>query len=152
MSSPLDTYIKTWNRIHKQTAAVMAVAPDDKYDWQPSDTGMTLGKMMNHFWLSEWGLVEAALHGSIPKEGQPEPKTKTAELIAAFDQSHEELVAKIAALTPKQLEEEVAPFGPDRAMSRRAVLAALHEHEIHHRGQLYVYLRQLGCAVPPLFG
>jgi uncharacterized damage-inducible protein DinB len=37
-------------------------------------------------------------------------------------------------------------------MPRQVVLQVLHEHEIHHRGQLYTYLRILGCEVPPLFG
>ncbi|MBK9705983.1 MAG: hypothetical protein IPO77_02935 [Acidobacteria bacterium] len=37
-------------------------------------------------------------------------------------------------------------------MSRATILQVLQEHEIHHRGQLYVYLRALGCEVPPLFG
>jgi uncharacterized damage-inducible protein DinB len=128
----------------------MAVAPDDKYDWKPSDTSMSLGKLMNHLWTSERGLAEAALNGSFPAE-RPAPIAATQDLIAAFDRSHEELVAKVSALTPEQLGEDVAPFGPDRKMSRMALLHALNEHEVHHRGQLYVYLRILGCEIPPLY-
>jgi uncharacterized damage-inducible protein DinB len=30
-------------------------------------------------------------------------------------------------------------------------VAAL-EHEIHHRGQVYIYLSLLGVATPPLYG
>jgi uncharacterized damage-inducible protein DinB len=26
------------------------------------------------------------------------------------------------------------------------------EHEIHHRGQIYVYLSMLGVKTPPIFG
>jgi uncharacterized damage-inducible protein DinB len=73
-------------------------------------------------------------------------------VIAASDASHQEVVAKVAALTPEQLSEVVAPFGPEKALSREQLLHAMHEHEIHHRGQLYVYLRMLGAEVPPLFG
>jgi uncharacterized damage-inducible protein DinB len=32
-----------------------------------------------------------------------------------------------------------------------AVLKMTLEHEIHHRGQLYTYLRIAGCEIPPLF-
>jgi uncharacterized damage-inducible protein DinB len=151
MSSPLDSYIKTWNRIHKQTTKLMAVAPDDKYEWKPSETAMSLGELMHHLYIAEWGLIEAALTGVFPKE-RPENKTSTAALVAAFDESHAALIPKIESLTAEQLAEEVAPFGPDKAMSRMALLHVTHEHEIHHRGQLYVYLRMLGSAVPPLFG
>jgi uncharacterized damage-inducible protein DinB len=69
-----------------------------------------------------------------------------------FDKSHEEAVAKVRALTPEQLAEEITPFGPAYKMSRMALLSMTHEHEIHHRGQLYTYLRIAGCEVPPLFG
>jgi uncharacterized damage-inducible protein DinB len=151
MSSPLDSYVKTWNRIHKQTTKLMAVAPDDQYDWKPSETAMTLGGLMNHLFVAEAGLIAAALTGVFPTE-RPEPIGNTAALIAAFDQSHESLIPRLAELTAEQLDEEVAPFGPAKAMSRMALLHVTHEHEIHHRGQLYVYLRMLGCEVPPLFG
>jgi uncharacterized damage-inducible protein DinB len=31
-------------------------------------------------------------------------------------------------------------------------LRAMVEHEIHHRGQIYLYLALLGVATPPLYG
>ncbi|MEP0985747.1 DinB family protein [Ekhidna sp.] len=31
-------------------------------------------------------------------------------------------------------------------------LRALIEHEVHHRGQLYMYLAMLGVKTPPLYG
>jgi uncharacterized damage-inducible protein DinB len=152
MSAHLDSYIKTWNRIHQQTKKIMAVAPDDKYDWKPCETAMSLGELMNHLWIAEWGLIEAVLAGAIPSES-PAKISSTSDMLAAFDKSHEEAVAKVAALTPEQLSEEIEPFGPNyNRMSRMALLHLTHEHEIHHRGQLYTYLRIAGCEVPPLFG
>jgi uncharacterized damage-inducible protein DinB len=147
----LESYIKNWNRIHKQTTAVMKVAPNDKYDWKTCDSAMTLGALMNHLCEAEVGLTLAAITGNFPKE-RMEPINDTATLIAAFDKAHEEMVAKVSALTPEQLGETVAPFGPDKAMTRMALLHLMHEHEIHHRGQLYTYLRIAGVEVPPLFG
>ena len=151
MAGHLDSFISTGHRIHQQTTKLMAVAPNDKYDWKPSDTAMTLGKLMNHMPGGELAIIEAALNGAFPKE-YPADSSDTAELIASFDQQHAALSERLAALTPEQLDETVAPFGPDKEMSRRAILHVAHEHEIHHRGQLYVYLRTLGCTVPPLFG
>jgi uncharacterized damage-inducible protein DinB len=153
MSTPaahLEPFIKNWNRTHKQSVRLLRVAPDDKFGWRTCETAMTLGELMNHLWLAERALVEAALTGEIPEQ-KPEPKTNTEELIAAFDQSHAELVARLAALTPQQLSEEITPFGGKYGtMTRDSLLQAMREHEIHHRGQLYVYLRMLGADVPPL--
>jgi uncharacterized damage-inducible protein DinB len=151
MAEHLDSYLRNWNRIHKQTARIMALAPDDKYDWKPAETAMTLGELMNHLWLSELGLAEGALAGERSAE-RPAPLRHSAELVAAFDKSHAELAERVAALTPEQLAETVTPFGPEYPMQRRVILTMLNEHEIHHRGQLYVYLRMVGCELPPLYG
>lgn len=150
MSSHFDALLKNWKRIHKQTAKIMAVAPNDKYDWKPCDSAMPLGELMNHLWIAEWGLIEAVMNGTFPKE-MPEPINDTAALIAAFDKTHEEAVAKVAALTPEQLAEEIAPFDPEQKMTRLALVEITQEHEIHHRGQLFTYLRVAGCEVPSLF-
>jgi len=154
MSTPapdLEPFIKRWNHTHKQSVRLLRVAPDDQFGWRTCETAMTLGELMNHLWFGERGLVEAALTGEIPQQ-KPAPKTSTEELIAAFDQSHAELVARVAALTPQQLSEEIAPFGGKYGtMTRESLLQTMREHEIHHRGQLYVYLRMLGADVPSLY-
>lgn len=148
----LDQFVKDWNRIHKQSAKVMQAAPDDKYDWKPVESGMTLGELLNHLVQSEWGLVDAAFTGKWPEGGMPAVATNTADLIATYTKSHEECVARIASLTSEQLGETIAPFGPDKAMTRGALIHLMLEHEIHHRGQVYTYLRIAGADVPPLFG
>lgn len=156
MSTPaphLDPFIRNWNRVHKQSARLMATAPNDKYDWKTCDSAMTLGGLLNHLYQAEAGIVNAALTGQFSRESAPPAQNSTDELVAAFDKSHEELVAKVAALTPEALDEEIMPFGEKAgAMTRGALLNVMLEHEIHHRGQLYVYLRMLGVEVPPLFG
>ena len=152
MSKPahLDRVIQDWRRIHAQSVKVMEVAPDDKYDWKPHETSMTLGALMNHISQAESGLIEALISGVFPQEFTN--YDNTAALIAAFDKSHAEAVAKLQALSDEAWDEQVAPFGPERSFSRLALLTVSLEHEVHHRGQLYVYLRMLGCPVPELFG
>ena len=146
----LDIFIKNWDRIHQQTTKLKATAPDEKYDWKPHETSMSLGELMNHLYQSEWGLVEAIVTGVFPTEYSSFQDTK--ELIGAYDQSHAEAVAKVNGLAAELWGEDVAPFGPESKMSRMSLLTLTTEHEIHHRGQLYVYLRMLGCEVPALFG
>jgi uncharacterized damage-inducible protein DinB len=34
----------------------------------------------------------------------------------------------------------------------RKLLELMAEHEVHHRGQLYIYLAMLDIPAPPLFG
>jgi uncharacterized damage-inducible protein DinB len=127
------------------------MAPNDKYDWTPYESSMTLGKLMNHMMLGQRVIGESALTGVFPREEMQE-FADTAQLIAAFDQQHEAMMARFAVLTTEQLDEIIQPFGPDKQRPRHELMGILQEHEIHHRGQLYVYLRMLGCTVPSLFG
>jgi uncharacterized damage-inducible protein DinB len=146
----LEQALTNWERIHKQTVRLMKVTPDDQYDWRPCDSAMTLGELMNHLYQAEMGLAEAAVHGAYPSEFPS--YTSTAELLAAYDTSHTAAIEKVRALSPEAWEEMITPFGPQSTMPRLALLTLALEHEIHHRGQLYVYLRMLGCEVPALFG
>ncbi|MFN7927596.1 MAG: DinB family protein [Blastocatellia bacterium] len=155
MSAPashLDPFIANWNRVHNQSTKIMKAAPNDKYDWKPADTAMPLGELMNHLYVAESLFIDSAMTGGFKGEDLPKPINDTDELIAAFDKLHQEGVAKIASLTPEQMNEIVAPFGPDKAMPRSFLMNVMLEHEIHHRGQLYTYLRILGCECPALFG
>jgi uncharacterized damage-inducible protein DinB len=112
---------------------------------------MSLGELINHIWIAEAGLIQAVVEGAYPSES-PARINNTKDLLEAFDKTHEEAVAKVSTLTPEQLAEQIEPFGPAHKMTRMALLHLTHEHEIHHRGQLYTYLRIAGCEVPPLFG
>jgi uncharacterized damage-inducible protein DinB len=152
MSKPahLDIVLRDWKRIHHQTLRLMELAPDDKYDWKPHETSMTLGALLNHFPQAESGLIEAVMTGVFPRDFTNYETTH--ELIAAFKDSHEKAVAKIKSIPDEAWDEQVSPFGPDRSFPRLDLLSINLEHEIHHRGQLYVYLRMLDCPVPELFG
>ena len=155
MSTPaknVNPMIRQWNRIHQQTLKIVELAPDDKFDWKTCDSAMPLGELANHFYLAEKGLISALQSGKFTS-GDAQPKSTTAELVAAFNETHEALVAVLSDLTDEQLAEEIAPFGEKYGtMSKRTLLHSMQEHEIHHRGQLYVYLRMLGVTVPSLFG
>jgi len=156
MSTPashLDPLIKTGNRIHEQTVNVLKESPAEKWSWKTCDSAMTLGELANHFYLAEVGLIDALQTGKFASQQKPEAKTNASDLVAAFNEAHQALNTTIASLTEEQLREEIAPFGEKYGtMTRKTLLHSMHEHEIHHRGQLYVYLRMLGAPVPPLFG
>jgi uncharacterized damage-inducible protein DinB len=68
-----------------------------------------------------------------------------------FNRTHEESMNIFRRLTDEDLQKEcITPAGaPIRVWKWLRTLA---EHEIHHRGQLYIYLGVLGIAGPPLYG
>ena len=151
MIPELANYYQNWQRIHQQTLRLLETVPDGQYDWKTCESAMTLGELANHLWQAEVGLAYAAVHGNFPTQ-RAESCDNTEALVAASQKAHTDAMALVDTLTAEQLSETVTPFGPTRSLPRIVVLNALHEHEIHHRGQLYTYLRMLDVTVPPLFG
>jgi len=71
--------------------------------------------------------------------------------LALMERLHAESMAIFATLTDEQLTRKcVTPGGGE--ISTAKWLRAMVEHEVHHRGQIYIYLGMLGVTTPPIFG
>lgn len=60
------------------------------------------------------------------------------------------LVSKIETLPVEKLEEEIPIYG--EVWKLKDILKALVYHQIHHRGQMTVLMRQAGLKVPGIYG
>ena len=68
-----------------------------------------------------------------------------------LDRCHAEALAIFATLTDERLLQKCeTPAGASLAVGKW--LRLMIEHEIHHRGQLYMALGILGVATPPIYG
>jgi len=150
MSCPeTEHFVSNWNRIHKQTARALAAAPEDQLDWRPREGMFTLRELVRHIPEAESGIVRTALAGTMQKGDLDLSSASVEEIVRAYNESHERLAAEVSTLTLDQLNEEIEAFG--RKMRRVVLLWAMTEHEIHHRGQYYTYLRLAGVEPPPLY-
>jgi uncharacterized damage-inducible protein DinB len=149
MSTEIERLVKQWDRIHNQTVKVMKAAPSEKLDWKPAETIRSLGSLLRHIVSAEHFLITTALTG----QGQPPTEDlkgyDVAGLVDAFNRQHQRLVEQVASLSPEQSKETIQFFG--RELPRMTLLWGITEHEIHHRGQLFVYLRLLGVEPPSLY-
>ncbi len=134
----------------------------EKGDWQPHEKSMTLSRLSNHVgelpgWLvttlTSEALDMAPLEG--PKYVSPSHATNE-DLLASFDAL---VTAGRAALAAASDEDLFVPWalqmgGQDLfKIPRVAVLRTwVFNHMVHHRGQLTVYLRELGVPVPSIYG
>ncbi|MEX2282141.1 MAG: DinB family protein [Gemmatimonadota bacterium] len=73
------------------------------------------------------------------------------EVIAYYRRCHEEAVRIFAALTAGDLQRRCETPG-GAAIPVWKWLRSMIEHEVHHRGQIYVMLRLIGVATPALYG
>ena len=72
-------------------------------------------------------------------------------VLAYLDRLDAESIEQLRSLTPERLKEKcTTPEGSP--ITAWKWLRSMAEHEIHHRGQLYLCLAMLGVATPPLYG
>ena len=72
-------------------------------------------------------------------------------VLAYLDRTHAEAVEIYRSLTPEALAGRcTTPAGT--SISTWKWLRAMVEHEVHHRGQIYLMLSMLGVPTPPLYG
>ena len=68
-----------------------------------------------------------------------------------FERMHAGAMEIFRGLTPEDLQEKcTVPSGSQIAVWKW--LRAMVEHEVHHRGQIYIYLGMLGVKTPPIDG
>ena len=143
----------------KVTRSVLERVPADKFDWQPHEKSMTMGRLAVHVaemfgWTKET-LKSDVLDFSTMDMTPFEPRT-TDELLTFFDDQIANAKAILAETSDETFMtdwtmrngETVYFTMPKVAVMRTFVM----NHIIHHRGQLSVYLRLNDIPVPSMYG
>lgn len=143
----------------KTARAVLERVPADKFDWQPHEKSMKMGRLAVHVaemfgWTKET-LKSDVLDFSTMDMTPFEPRT-TDELLAFFDDQIANAKAILAETSDETFMtdwtmrngETVYFTMPKVAVMRTFVM----NHIIHHRGQLSVYLRLNDIPVPSIYG
>lgn len=151
MSCPeIKSFVSNWNRIHKQTSRALRATPADRMEWRPKEGMFTFRELVSHLPKSELMIARSALAGS-PQEVELDLSNLTPDEIAdLFDRQHAELAEEVSKIDSEQIGYVIEIFG--KSIPRLALLQGMVEHEIHHRGQLYAFLRLVDVEPPSLFG
>ena len=146
-------FAQYWRRIRGRTMAVARCIPGDRFDWSPGHGAMTIGDLVRHLAVTErWLFVEVARGGqSAYLSHGPELGQSLEEVLGLLTRLHDESLGIIEQLTVDEWERPVCTPG-GATMPAWKWLRAMVEHEVHHRGQLYLALRLCGVATPPIFG
>ena len=152
-----DALLPEFDREMTVTRKLLERVPEDKFDWQPHQKSMTLGRLAQHVaTIPMWGSV--TMNQSEIDIGGPQPAVMTTreEMLAAFDQN---VANTRAALVGRGDGEFMAPWTLKRdghtifSMPKAAVWRSfVMSHLIHHRAQLGVYLRMHDVPLPSVYG
>jgi uncharacterized damage-inducible protein DinB len=144
-----EQFLEHWQGHRALTRRVIAAFPDDKLFTHSIGGMRTFSELAMEF----LGMAVPTLHGVVTGEWKSydKPKAKTKEdILLQWDAATAEINRLWPTIPAGRFQEVDTAFGQWK-MPIHALLAYVVDNEIHHRGQGYVYLRDLGIEPPPFY-
>jgi len=155
----IDGMLQELEQETQTTRRVLERVPDHQLAWRPHEKARTLGQLALHVATVPGGVAELVASPSPAQAPQfaddPNPESAS-ELIPALDQSIAKAKKVLSGMNDVTLMEMWRLMQGERelfAVPRVAMLrSVMLNHWYHHRGQLTVYLRELGVPIPSIYG
>lgn len=148
----LSDFLEYFPKVRERTTIVMNSVPADHVDWAYQEGKFTIGDILRHLAVIErYTYAEVVVNRPSRYTTHDRSLAPDLDSIKHFmEELHIESMEIFSSLTEKaMLEKCTTPAGI--VISRWKWLRAMIEHEIHHRGQLYLYLGLLGVETRPIF-
>jgi uncharacterized damage-inducible protein DinB len=149
----IQPFLQYFGNVRERTMRVARCIPPDKIEWTYAPGRFTLGDLLRHLAVTErymWGENVQGRPSRYTKHGK-ELADGYENVMAFVERLHAESLEIFARLSEEDLQRKCkTPDGTP--ITTWKWLRLMVEHEIHHRGQIYLYLGMLGVATPPLYG
>ena len=149
----IQPFLRYFQNIRERTMRVVRCIPPDKLDWSYRPGKFSLGDLMRHLAAVERYMFAENVQGKpsrYPGHGR-ELADGYENVIAFMERLHAESMEIFARLTDADLQKKcTTPGGGEMTVWKW--LRSMVEHEVHHRGQIYLYLGMLEIPTPPLYG
>jgi len=149
----LEEFLDYYERVRQRTKRVAACIPADRLESAPKPRAFTFGDLLRHLGATERYMWAETVHNrpSLYASHGRELADGRDAVFVWLGKTHEESMALFRALTPEQLAGKcTTPEGT--SIRTWKWLRAMAEHEIHHRGQIYLMLNLIDVPTPPLYG
>ena len=149
----VPTFLDYYEKIRQRTLRVVRCVPADKMEWSPQPGKFTIGDLIRHL-----ASIERDMYAENVQNKQSRYRghgldlaSGAEEVLKLLETTHRESMEIFASLTNEDLQKKC--ITPDGApITTWKWLRAMVEHEVHHRGQIYLYLALLEVPTPPLYG
>jgi uncharacterized damage-inducible protein DinB len=140
------------------TRKMLAIVPNDKYDWQPHPKSMTIRSLATHIaelptWVSMGIHTDGLDFATTPYD--PVKIDNTEDLLALFDKSLAEGKTELQVTTEEVLEQPWTMRNGEKiymTISKYELIRHAFGQTAHHRAQLGVFLRLLDLPIPGAYG
>ena len=146
----LEGLLENWDRFRSVTLQFLDVLGDEDLDWRPEPDAFSCGQKLLHIAQTEAFCFRGLFGGEWDQKVVkfPEAIPSVAELRQFFTEVRDTTIRRFESLTDADL--STLHTGPNESADYplRWWLWFVLEHEIHHKAQLAVYLRQMGKVAP----
>jgi uncharacterized damage-inducible protein DinB len=146
----------------ENTRKMLERVPDEKWNWKPHEKSGTLGWLSGHVgtipeWIAMVLKTEELDYAPVDGPSYQPPKIENrAQLLEAFDKAAAEGRTAIANASDEDFAKNWTLLAGGQTIFTMPRVACIRgmclNHLFHHRGQLTVYYRLVGVAVPGLYG
>jgi uncharacterized damage-inducible protein DinB len=146
-------FLPYYENVRGRTERVIARVPPAQLEWRPRSGAFSFGDLIRHLGAIERYMFAETVMGRPSRyPGHGSELADGWESVNAFlRRTHKESVAIFSSLSSAALEGPCFTPGGARLPVWKW-LRAMVEHEVHHRGQIYIMLGMLGVSTPPIFG
>ena len=148
----LQATLPSLNREIGTTQRIIEAVPADKGDYRPDAVGKSAFDLAWHIASAQnmflSGICAGEFNFNNPK---PESVKTTHDVATWYAEQSKKNAQRLSELTGEQCA-KVIDFRGMFQLPAVAFLQFALSHEIHHRGQLSMYLRPMGAKVPAIYG
>jgi uncharacterized damage-inducible protein DinB len=149
----ISTFLRYFENIRERTRRVVMSVPAEQFDFTYREGKFTFADLVRHIGATErymWAENVQGKPSCYPGHGRELADGHT-QILEWFERVHQESMAIFGHLTNEDLARPcTTPGGASLATGKW--LRAMIEHEVHHRGEMFVYLGLMGVTAPKLFG
>jgi uncharacterized damage-inducible protein DinB len=140
------------------TRKMLAIVPNDKYDWQPHPKSMTIKRLATHIaelpsWVAMAFTTEELDFATT--EYKVEEVNNTEELLAYFERCYANGMAHLSKATEAELLPKWTLRNGEQiyqVITKAELVRVAFSQTVHHRAQMGVFLRLLDIPIPGSYG
>jgi uncharacterized damage-inducible protein DinB len=153
--SPKAMFLTAFTREHATSAKVLRAMPPGQGEFRPHPRSQSV-RQLAFTMVGEQRMISLALRDQLKLGGGwPKAPDDFGMILDQFESDYNALVEQIKTSPTKAFEGTVDfPVGPGKVAPwpKMDFLYMMLSDQIHHRGQLSVYLRMAGGKVPAIYG
>jgi uncharacterized damage-inducible protein DinB len=149
----IGPFLDYYEKIRQRTLKAIRSIPPERIDWTYQEGKFTFADLIRHIASIERYMYAENVQlkpSRYPGHGK-ELADGYENVMAYLDRTHQESMEIFARLSDADLQRKCKTPG-EAEITVWKWLRAMVEHEIHHRGQLYIYLSMVSVAAAPIYG